>query len=148
MDSEVIRYGVIGFSKNQFDKESAYTFLDELFRHLKEEHSNKTIEIVSGYTNSGVPKIAYELADKYGFTTVGFSARQALSVESGTYPVMKVILKGEQFGDESHDFIEYIDKLIRVGGGLQSKKEIELFKEKESQVTTDSMLIEYEVNSY
>jgi len=143
-----IKYGIVGFSRNQFDKKTATRILNDLFEKIKAKHPNKEIEIVSGYTNSGVPKIAYELSDKFGFTTVGFSAQQALKVRSGVYPVKKVILKGEKFGDESKDFINYIDALIRVGGGKQSRDEIKLFKKLNSNKPLKSILKEFEVDWY
>ena len=115
---------------------------------MKINHSEDIVEIVSGYTNSGIPKIAYELADKYEFKTVGFSAKQALKVSSGTYPVSKVILEGERFGEESHEFINYIDHLIRIGGGPQSRKETELFKREVGSRISESILIEHEVEWY
>ncbi|MEN7548778.1 hypothetical protein AAG747_12730 [Rapidithrix thailandica] len=148
MQVETIKYGVVGFSKNQFDKKAAYQLVDKLFEDLKSEHPHQFIEIVSGYTNSGIPKIAYELADKHGFITVGYSAKQALKVRSGVYPVKKVILKGELFGDESTDFINYIDRLIRVGGGPQSRKETEMFRLKHQKNDLDKLLLEYEVAWY
>ncbi|MEM7373742.1 MAG: hypothetical protein AAF587_34285 [Bacteroidota bacterium] len=148
MAKQLIKYGVVGFSRNQFDKQSAYQILDHLFKQIKEKHSHKEIEIVSGYTNAGVPKIAYELADAYGFITVGFSAEQALTVRSGVYPVRKVILKGKKFGDESEDFIRYIDALIRVGGGKQSRKETERFKTLYQDKSLEFYLKEYEVEWY
>ncbi|TCI95068.1 hypothetical protein [Tenacibaculum sp. M341] len=148
MKYEIVRYGVVGFSKNKFDKKTAYKLLDNLFKELKEKHTDAIIEVVSGYTNSGIPKIAYELADKYGFITVGFSAKQALKVVSGTYPVSKVILKGEKFGEESAEFISYIDHLIRIGGGPQSRKETKLFTDKILIKKNDSILIEHEVDWY
>jgi phosphoribosyl-ATP pyrophosphohydrolase len=146
--AKVIKYGVVGFSKNQFDKTTARRLLEDLFQKIKEKHEEAAIEIVSGYTNSGVPKLAYELADKYGFTTIGFSAKQALSVKSGVYPVSKVILIGEKFGDESEDFVKYIDALIRIGGGQQSRRETTLFKELNKGKALDTVLKEYEVDWY
>ena len=146
--TKTIKYGVVGFSRNQFDKKAAYQILKDIFQKIKEKHPNKTIEIVSGYTDSGVPKIAYELADKFGFITVGFSAKQALKVRSGVYLVKKVILKGEKFGDESEDFVRYIDALIRVGGGKQSRQETELFKKRNSGNSMNSILREFEVEWY
>ncbi|MEZ4888125.1 MAG: hypothetical protein R3E32_25580 [Chitinophagales bacterium] len=146
--TQKIKFGIVGFSRNQFDKPSACQILDELFKDINERHAGKEIEIVSGYTNSGVPKIAYELADKYGFTTVGFSAEQALSVRSGVYPVQKVILKGKRFGDESEDFVKYIDGLIRIGGGEQSRLETEMFKLLNQDKPLESILKEYEVEWY
>lgn len=143
-----IKYGIVGFSRNQFDKQSANQILSNLFDKIKEKHKGKEIEIVSGYTNSGVPKIAYKLADKLGFITVGFSAEQALKVRSGVYPVKKVILKGNKFGEESQDFIRYIDGLIRIGGGPQSRKEMEMFKQLHSEKALNTIVKEYEVEWY
>ncbi len=148
MLKEKIKYGIVGFSRNQFDKTSAYKILAELFSSVKAKHSDKEVEIVSGYTNSGVPKIAYELADKFGFTTVGFSAKQALNVRSGVYPVQKVILKGDRFGDESEDFVKYIDGLIRIGGGPQSRRETEMFKRLHKGDRLANLIKEYEVDWY
>ncbi len=147
---EKLKYGVVGFSRNQFDKKTAYQLLDAIFHEIQQAHSNDgiAIEIVSGYTNSGVPKIAYELADKYGFITVGFSARQALKVRSGVYSVQKVILEGDRFGDESEAFIKYIDRLIRIGGGPQSRHETECFKMKNQGESLEGILIEREVDWY
>lgn len=145
---KTIKFGVVGFSRNQFDKKAAHQILDQLFKAINEKHAGKEIEIVSGYTNSGVPKIAYELADEYGFATVGFSAEQALSVRSGVYPVQKVILKGKRFGDESEAFVRYIDGLIRVGGGKQSRTETEIFKLLHKDKPLESILKEFEVEWY
>lgn len=143
-----IKYGIVGFSRNQFDKKAAFQILNDLLKKIKAKHPDKEIEIVSGYTNSGVPKIAYELADQYGFTTVGFSAQQALKVRSGIYAVKKVILKGKKFGDESEDFVRYIDALIRVGGGKQSRHETELFKQINAHQPMHAILKEFEVEWY
>ncbi len=145
---QTIKYGVVGFSRNQFDKKAAYQILNEVFQQIQTKHPHKTIEIVSGYTNSGVPKIAYELSDKYGFISVGFSAKQALKVRSGVYPVKKVILKGDKFGDESEDFVQYIDALIRVGGGKQSRHETALFKQLHFGKPLHTILKEFEVTWY
>ncbi|PHN01369.1 hypothetical protein [Flavilitoribacter nigricans] len=146
--TQTIKYGIVGFSRNQFDQQAAQRILQDLFQRIRQKHPSKNIEIVSGYTNSGVPKIAYELSGQFGFTTVGFSARQALRVRSGVYPVDKVILKGERFGDESKDFIRYIDALIRIGGGKQSRQETDLFKTLHAEKPMGSILKEYEVDWY
>lgn len=143
---KVIKIGVVGFSRNQFDKKAAYKILNKLFEELEDEYCDEEIEIVSGYTNSGIPKIAYEVASEHYFTTVGFSAKQALNVRSGVYPVDKEILVGQRFGDESAAFIEYIDGLIRVGGGPQSRKETTLFKEKMKSNNSCFVLEEHEID--
>lgn len=60
VSSKILRIGIVGFSRNQFDKAQARSVLSEQYENLKNEFGY--VEIVSGYTNSGVPKIAYELA--------------------------------------------------------------------------------------
>lgn len=146
--SKPLKIGIVGFSREQFDKKAAKEILTKVFRELQDKHPHKEIEIVSGYTNSGVPKIAYELADAFMFTTVGFSAKQALSVRSGVYPVDKVIIYGSKFGDESEEFVRYIDGLIRVGGGPQSRAETQMFKELHKEKPLDRVLQEFEVAWY
>ncbi|MFK7747860.1 MAG: hypothetical protein AB8B65_05695 [Kordia sp.] len=143
-----VKYGIVGFSRNQFDQKAAHEILQNEFQKIKEKHTDETVEIVSGYTNSGVPKIAYELAEKFDFVTVGFSAKQALRVRSGVYPVKKKIIRGNRFGAESEDFVRYIDALIRVGGGIQSRHETELFKTLHADTLNDSILKEFEVDWY
>lgn len=148
MSKKLMKIGITGFSRNQFDKIESRKILRNVFEILSKKHSGKEVKIVSGYTNSGIPKIAYELADEFGFTTVGYSARQALNVRSGVYSVKEVILIGEKFGEESESFVEYIDGLIRVGGGSQSRKEVELFKAKNIGRPIGALLKEYEVDWY
>ena len=145
---KVLRIGVVGFSRNQFDQAAARNILGRELRRLQRDHPEKTIEIVSGYSRCGVPLIAYELADLLEMQTVGFSARQVLKVRSGLYPVKKVIIKGEQFGDESYDFVRYVHGLIRVGGGPQSRREVRLFKTLHRGRPLQRLLKEYEVAWY
>ncbi len=140
-----IKIGVVGFSRNQFDKEEAYQKLFKYITELTASVDKSWIEIVSGYTASGVPLLAYQIADKLGFETVGISARQALNVKSGRYPVQKLMLVGKRFGDESEKFVEYIDILIRIGGGKQSRHEVELFKKRHTDQDLNTILFETEV---
>ena len=124
------RIGVVGFSSPHFDQDQARVELRRLLRALLERWPGPLadVEVVSGLTNQGVPKIAYELARELGLRTVGISARQALRVRAGVFPVDRRWLVGDRFGDESQDFIAYVDALIRVGGGEQSRAEVELFR--------------------
>lgn len=125
---KILKVGIVGFSRNAFDKETARKILEKCYQQLQDNYPDTIIKIVSGYTDSGVPRIAYQVAEQFGFVKVGFSARQALKVRSGLYPVNEVMLQGNRFGDESEGFVKYIDCLIRVGGGQQSRKEVALFK--------------------
>jgi orotate phosphoribosyltransferase-like protein len=140
-----IKIGVVGFSRNQFDKVEAYQKLFKYITDLVDADNKQFVEIVSGYTASGVPLLAYQIADKLGLETVGISARQALNVKSGRYPVKKLMLIGKKFGDESEKFIEYIDILIRIGGGKQSRHEVELFKKRYADQDLNQILFETEV---
>jgi orotate phosphoribosyltransferase-like protein len=140
-----IKIGVVGFSRNHFDKKDATQKLKAIIALLIHDKDAQSFELVSGYTASGIPKIAYEIADELGIETVGFSANQALKVKNGVYPVKKVILIGERFGDESQKFVEYIDILIRIGGGKQSREEVELFQKLHEGKDLASILIEEEV---
>ena len=143
-----MKIGVVGFSRSQFDKKMAILKLRNILEALTREKDVSTIEIISGYTNMGVPRIAYRLADDMGLKTVGFSAKQALKVRAGVYPVKEVILVGERFGDESHKFIEYIDVLVRIGGGPQSRKEVALFKTLHQGEDLSTLLYEEEIDWY
>jgi hypothetical protein len=143
-----MKIGVVGFSRSSFDKKTAILKLRNILESLVEGKNPKEIEIVSGYTNMGVPRIAYRLADDMGLVTVGFSAQQALRVRAGVYPVQKKILVGERFGDESEAFIEYIDILIRIGGGPQSRHETALFKQRYADQDLSQILFEEEVDWY
>lgn len=146
--SALTKIGVVGFSRNTFDKKTASTKLRAIIETITAGQDLQTFEIVSGYTASGVPQIAYQIADELGITTVGFSAKQALRVKSGLHPVKKVMLFGERFGDESADFVAYIDLLIRIGGGPQSRHEVELFKKRNEGVGLSEILFEEEVDWY
>jgi len=148
MKKSTLKIGVVGFSRNQFDQAAARTYLRDFFRHLREKHGDRSIEIVSGYTAQGVPLIAYELAREFGMQTVGFSARQALRVRAGVFPCDKELIVGERFGDESVAFVAYIDGMIRIGGGPQSRREVELFKGLHPEQELSRRLIEEEVAWY
>jgi len=142
----VTKIGVVGFSGKPFDINSATEKLRSILGRLNTKFNDGDIELVSGYTNIGIPKIAYEIADELGMITVGISAKEALNVDCGLYPVKKKIIVGDHFGDESDTFIEYIDILIRIGGGNQSLHEVKLFKQVHNHKQLDDILLEEEVN--
>lgn len=143
-----MKIGIVGFSAPHFDKETARILLETKLQEIISGLDRNKIEIVSGYTNTGVPKIAYKIADSLGLTTVGFSAKKALKVGSGVYPVDKKFIVGKKFGDESEAFVTYIDILIRIGGGKQSRREVVMFKEKNKEQELSNILFEEEVDWY
>lgn len=144
-----LRIGVVGFSSPRFDHDQARVELRRLLGALLEgwQGSPADVEVVSGLTNQGVPKIAYELARELGLRTVGISAKQALRVRAGVFPVDRRWIVGDRFGDESQVFVDYIDALIRVGGGKQSRAEVELFRQRlaDAPASLDGRLLEVEV---
>lgn len=89
---------------------------------------NHEIVIVSGLTNVGVLKIAYEEAKIRKWRTVGIACKRA--EEHPLFHVDEKIIVGENWGDESPGFIEAIDGIIRIGTGKQSVRETELVKGK------------------
>lgn len=129
---EALRIGVVGYSGKRFDEGVARAELRHLLAEQVEnrELDAKAVEVVSGLTNLGIPKIAYEVAVEMGMKTVGISASRALTSSSGVFPVDKQIIVGRHYGDESKEFIGYIDVLIRIGGGEQSSKEVTMFRER------------------
>ncbi|MEK6239057.1 MAG: hypothetical protein N2C14_30445 [Planctomycetales bacterium] len=143
----MISIGVVGFSRNQFDQPAARELLrsalHEMLDRLGETADN--VELVSGLTNMGVPRIAYELADEMGMRTIGLSAKRALRMS--VYAVDEQVIVGKNFGDESVEFIRRVDGLIRIGGGKQSRAETELFKDKldRDPDRMQQLLIEHEV---
>lgn len=141
------RVGVVGFSRSQFDHDAARLALASSLDHMAMLASGRVVEVVSGLTNQGVPKLAYELAVSRGLRTIGISAHQALRVRSGMFPVDERILVGQRFGDESAAFVAYIDALIRIGGGPQSRHEAALFRDKLAGAMLDpaTYLVEHEV---
>lgn len=148
---ESLRIGVVGYSGRRFDEAVARETLRRLLAEQIEnrELEVKAVEVVSGLTNLGIPKIAYELAVEMGMKTVGISASRALTASSGVFPVDKQIIVGRHYGDESQEFISYIDVLLRIGGGEQSSKEVEMFRERFSQdpASLDGCLFEVELPS-
>jgi len=125
--------GVVGYSDDKvFSHDIAKALLAIAFDVVSEDLKSDDYALVSGLTNMGVPKLAYEMAEKRGWKTVGLSAKEAK--EYDCFPVDEEIIVGEHFGDESKEFIDYIDCLIRVGGGEQSMKETEMAKKKDIPV--------------
>jgi hypothetical protein len=134
---ETLNVGIVGYSATQFNIGEAELILMELFLSAK-KNSGIPVNIVSGLTNIGVPKIAYGIAKTYGFYTTGIACSKAFDYEC--FPVDTKIIVGDNWGDESETFLNYIDILVRVGGGKQSLAEVALAKEKNIPV------IEYDLD--
>ncbi len=144
-----LKIGVVGYSRTNIDETRARALLQNSFKKfiMQARAERLAVEVVSGLTNAGIPKVAYELATQWQLKTVGISAREALTADSGVFPVRKQMLIGQTFGDESVSFIRYIDCLVRIGGGNQSLREVEMFKEKlhHEPIQLSQWLIEHEL---
>lgn len=129
------RIGVIGYSGQKFDKYKAQAILQEALslRALV----NQNCALVSGYTDLGIPAIAYRVADQLGMITVGIACEKAN--DNPRYPVDKVIIVGKEWGDESPTFLKSIDELIKVGGGKQSIAEFAAFEGPKEEFPLDAI---------
>jgi predicted Rossmann-fold nucleotide-binding protein len=130
-DDNVLYVGVVGYSAQKFDERDAREILEDALDDIEDEYVESgdytEIAIVSGLTNMGIPRIAYQVADDRGYKTIGFVPEEANDYES--YAVDEIIYSGEFFGDESEAFVDSLDVLIKIGGGDQSQKELEMAEE-------------------
>lgn len=120
--------GVVGYCGGKFNKAVGKALLAIAFDIVEEEHKAPKYNLVSGWTNMGIPALAYELADKRGWKTTGIACKKAY--ENELYPVDESKVVGNEWGDESETFIDFINVLIRIGGGDQSKEEVAMAQEK------------------
>jgi hypothetical protein len=116
---KIQKVGFIGYSAKKFDENKAKDAIKLIFDEL-EPYKNQ-MEIVSGLTNMGIPKLVYEEAVKRGMKTVGIACEKAYDEEC--FDVDKKIIKGTEWGDESDTFLKYINILIKLGGGKQTEEE-------------------------
>lgn len=134
------RVGVVGFSAQKFDKGIASKLISVMFDSIEKQYPDeKEFVCVSGLTDLGIPALAYREADKRNtpfhtqkWKTVGIACNKAQ--EYDCYKVHEAIIVGQEWGDESKDFIDYIDILLRIGGGNQSKKEEQMARDKKIPV--------------
>ncbi len=117
----MLKIGFVGYSIMKFNEEKAKNIIKIIFDKLEEDENQ--IEIVSGLTNMGIPKLVYEEAVIRGMKTVGIACKKAYDYEC--FDVDKKIIQGINWGDESDAFLRYINILIKLGGGKQSTKEFQ-----------------------
>eukprot|EP00026_Physarum_polycephalum_P016535 Phypoly_transcript_17459.p1 GENE.Phypoly_transcript_17459~~Phypoly_transcript_17459.p1 ORF type:complete len:162 (-),score=15.31 Phypoly_transcript_17459:58-543(-) len=120
-----IKIGFIGYSTQSFDRDKAQIVMEGVFESLEKKYpsSHWEIEIVSGLTDIGIPGMVYAEATKRKWPTAGFACSRAKNYKC--HPCDNVVIIGHNWGDESNAFLEYIDELIKLGGGEQSTKEYE-----------------------
>lgn len=124
LNKDKIRIGIVGYCSKYFDKKDAKAKIEKIIKKIAK--NKLRISIVSGLTNIGIMAIAYKIADENNYETVGYACKKALEME--LFNVDKKHIIGDRWGDESEDFINNIDVLIKAGGGEQSEKELEMAK--------------------
>ena len=118
------RLGVVGYCPpTKFNENKAHTYILEAYNKAVCDFSNRIV-VVSGLTNVGVLKLAYEEAKRRGWKTAGVACKKAFDYKSSWFPVdQEPVIVGENWGDESFEFIKSIDALVRIGCGKQSLRE-------------------------
>jgi hypothetical protein len=137
-----MKLGIVGYSSGTFDEEEARRLILLGILHAETKSDRMVTHIVSGLTDQGVPGLAYHLAadpSNGEMTTVGIACAKASDYPC--FPVDDVIIVGKQWGDESDTFLQYIDALVRVGGGPQSIKEAKSFRE----LKPNAPIVEFEL---
>jgi len=127
-----MKIGFVGYLSN-FDENKANAILKAIFEQLMNNYKSDEIEIVSGATNIGIPKLVYEHAKKFGIKCIGVMCKKGYEYE--LFPCDEIYAIGNDWGDESEFFTSFIDALIRIGGGKQSLNEVELATKKGKIVT-------------
>lgn len=122
-----MKIGVVGYiNNNKFNKNEAIDLIQKVFNEL--DHKFKDIKLVSGLSYTGIPGIAYEVADDLGWNLIGIAPYEVFNYQ--LYDVDKYFIVGKFFGDESDVFLKNIDMLITFGGGNQTKDEVKKFQER------------------
>jgi len=125
--------GVVGFSDSKkFNEENAKKEIIKAFDMLELVFKGEEFRIVSGLTNLGIPKLAYEEAVKRHWETVGIACSKAN--EHDLFDVDESKIVGNDWGDESETFLKYCDIFLRFGGGEQSLDEMSEAKKMEKKV--------------
>jgi len=132
-----LNIGIIGYSAQKFNESKAKKMIKKAFDILEKDNPHEDKIVISGYTDLGIPHIAYHEARKRGWSTIGVACARAK--EYPCFPVDKEIIVGNEWGDESQVFLGMIDVLVRIGGGNQSIKETEMAKKMKKRV------LEYEL---
>ena len=137
-DESAVAVGVVGYSgdlsRNERDDAEVVvrTALCKLFRVMLESNDGP-VWCISGATDLGVPRIAYQEAKRLGCLSVGVTAEAAKTHPLADLDLLSVI--GEKFGDESDSFISALDHLCVLGGGQQSLAECKLASERGIPIT-------------
>ena len=131
-----LRLGVVGYcSPTKFDETKALSYIKEAFDEVGYSFKDYQITIVSGLTNDGILRLAYEEARGRGWKTAGVACEKAYEFRDNWFPVDEdPVIIGKNWGDESEVFLNSIDALVRIGGGIQSLDEATRMKNRNKPV--------------
>jgi len=134
-----MKLGIVGYSSGKFDEDQAKIMILKGIMQAELETDKMISELVSGLTDQGIPGLAYHLVEDMDIRTVGIACSKASDYEC--FPVDQEIIVGDDWGDESETFLDYIDALVRVGGGDQSLSEVKQFK----KLKPNALVVEFEL---
>ena len=121
-----INIGVIGYSMQEFDKQKAIEYIKKAFDFIEKQYPDRKKTVISGLTDLGIPALAYREAVKREWRVEGIACSKALDYI--WFPVSDITMISRNWGDESETFLKAINILVRVGGGEQSMREVEIAK--------------------
>lgn len=121
-----IKIGVIGYSMQEFNKKKAIEYIKTAFDFIEKQYSDVTKTVISGLTDLGIPALAYREAKRRNWRVEGIAYTKALDYI--WYSVSNVTSVGSNWSDESETFLNAINILVRIGGGKQSMREVEMAK--------------------
>lgn len=124
----MIRVGVVGYTNPIFDRVKAWDLLKKGFEQIKSDNNTDKLMVISGLTDMGVSSLAYYIARQNGWNIGGIAPEIAL--EHRWFPMSndgdELVISGEDYGDETPKFLDSIDVLLRIGGGVQALYETQL----------------------
>ena len=123
-----LRLGVVGYCPpTRFDETKGLEMVQASYNAVMGDFPGWEITVVSGLTNVGVLRLAYEEAKRRGWRTAGVACEKAYALRDQWFPVdEEPLIVGKEWGEESETFLTSIDALVRIGGGPQSRREAKL----------------------
>lgn len=125
---KTVRVGVIGYSGQKFDTIKAWGLLQKGFTQIKSDMNADKLMVISGLTDMGIPSLSYYIARQNNWNIGGVAPEAAF--EYKWFPMSndgdELVISGIDWGDESPKFLDSVDVLLRIGGGVQSLYETQL----------------------
>lgn len=136
--SDILKVGVVGYCyPTKFNLIEAWEILNRTFDKICDKKEVKELHIIGGLTDiPSVHRQAYYIAKQRGWNIGGIAPKCAK--EFVWFPMNNwgdtLKITGENWQDESEEFINSIDILVRVGGNEQSRNEAKQAKQAEKSV--------------